>query len=41
MKKLFIILPLVILFCFAFSCQQAEEVAEEPAVDWLKLIHRE
>jgi ketosteroid isomerase-like protein len=33
MKKLFMILPLVFLFCFAYSCQKAEEVAEEPAVD--------
>ncbi len=32
MKKLFMILPLVILLCFAFSCQKAEEVAEEPVV---------
>lgn len=32
MKKLMII-PLVILFCFAFSCQQGEEVVEEPVVD--------
>jgi len=33
MKKLFIILPLVLVVCFAFGCQQGEEVAEEPAVD--------
>ncbi len=33
MKKLLMILPLVFLLCFSFSCQQAEEVAEEPAVD--------
>jgi uncharacterized protein (TIGR02246 family) len=33
MKKLLMILPLVILLCFSFSCQKAEEVAEEPAVD--------
>ena len=32
MKKLFMVLPLVFLLCFAFSCQQAEEVAEEPGV---------
>jgi len=34
-KKLLIIIPLVILLCFTFSCQQGEEVAEEPgpAVD--------
>jgi len=33
MKKLIMILSLVILLCFTFSCQQGEEVAEEPAVD--------
>jgi ketosteroid isomerase-like protein len=34
MKKLFMVLPLVLLICFTFSCQQqAEEVAEEPVVD--------
>jgi len=33
MKKLLMILPLVILLCFTFSCQQGEEVAEEPVVD--------
>lgn len=33
MKKLFLILPLVFLLCFTFSCQKAEEVAEEPVVD--------
>jgi len=33
MKKLFMILPLVLVLCFTFSCQKAEEVAEEPAVD--------
>ena len=33
MKKLFMVLPLVFLLCFSFGCQQAEEVAEEPAVD--------
>ncbi len=33
MKKLFMILPLVFLLCLTFSCQKAEEVAEEPAVD--------
>jgi uncharacterized protein (TIGR02246 family) len=32
MKKLFMVLPLVFLLCFAFSCQQGEEVAEEPGV---------
>ncbi|NIM58983.1 MAG: hypothetical protein GTO16_08590 [Candidatus Aminicenantes bacterium] len=33
MKKSLTIIPLVILLFFIFSCQQAEEVAEEPAVD--------
>ena len=33
MKKLLVILPMVILLCFAFSCQKAEEVTEEPMVD--------
>jgi ketosteroid isomerase-like protein len=33
MKKLFMVLPLVFLLCFTFSCQQGEEVAAEPAVD--------
>ena len=33
MKKLFMILPLVFLLCFAFSCQKGGEVAEEPVVD--------
>jgi len=33
MKKLFMILPLVLVLCFTFGCQKAEEVAEEPAVD--------
>jgi uncharacterized protein (TIGR02246 family) len=33
MKKLLMILPFVFLLCFTFSCQKAEEVAEEPAVD--------
>ena len=28
MKKLFMILPLVFLLCFTFSCQQGEEVRE-------------
>jgi uncharacterized protein (TIGR02246 family) len=32
MKKLVMVLPLVFLICFTFSCQQAEEVAEEPGV---------
>ena len=29
MKKLFMILPLVLVLCFTFSCQQGEEVAQE------------
>jgi len=29
MKKLLMVIPLVFLLCFAFSCQQGEEVAEE------------
>ena len=33
MKKLLMVIPLVILLCFTFSCQQGEEVAEERAVD--------
>ncbi len=33
MKKLLMIIPLVILLCFTFGCQQGEEVAEEPEVD--------
>ncbi len=33
MKKLFMVLPLVFLLCFTFSCQQGEEVAEEPVID--------
>ncbi len=33
MKKLLMIIPLVILFCFTFSCQEGEEVVGEPVVD--------
>ena len=33
MKKLFMVIPLVFLLCFTFSCQKGEEVAEEPVVD--------
>ena len=33
MKKLFVILSLVFMFCFVVGCQQGEEVAEEPVVD--------
>ncbi len=32
MKKLLMVLPLVFLLCFTFSCQQGEEVAEEVGV---------
>ena len=32
MKKLLMIIPLVILLCFAFGCQQGEKVAEEVGV---------
>ena len=32
MKKLFMILPLVLVLCFAFSCQQGEEAAEAVGV---------
>jgi ketosteroid isomerase-like protein len=30
---MFMIFPLVLVLCFAFGCQQAEHVAEEPVVD--------
>ncbi len=33
MKKLLMFIPLVLVLCFTFGCQQAEEVAEEPVVD--------
>ncbi len=33
MKKLFMILPLVLVLCFTSACQKGEEVAEEPVVD--------
>ena len=33
MKQLIMILSLVLVLGFAFACQQAEQVAEEPAVD--------
>ncbi len=32
MKKFLTIIPLVFLLCFAFSCQQGEEVAEEAGI---------
>jgi uncharacterized protein (TIGR02246 family) len=33
MKKLLVVIPLVFLLCFASSCQQNEQAAEEPTVD--------
>ena len=33
MKNMSLILSLVLVFCFAYACRQAEQVAEEPAVD--------
>ena len=30
MKKLLMVIPLVLLFCFTFTCQKGEEVAKEP-----------
>jgi ketosteroid isomerase-like protein len=33
LKKLLMVIPLVFLLCFTFSCQQGEEVAEEPVID--------
>jgi len=33
MKKLFVILPLVLVLCFVSGCLQTDRVAEEPAVD--------
>jgi uncharacterized protein (TIGR02246 family) len=33
MKKLFMVLPLVFLLCFTFSCEYGQEAAEEPVVD--------
>jgi len=33
MKKLLMVIPLVILFCFTFGCQQGEEVAAEKDVE--------
>ena len=38
MKKSLTIIPLVILLCFTFSCQQGEEVAEEKAKVDLKKV---
>ncbi len=36
MKRLLMVIPLVILFCFTFGCQQGEEVAEEVTLDEAK-----
>ena len=33
MKQLFVILPLVLVLCFAYGCELRKERAEEPAVD--------
>ena len=33
MKKLFLILPLVLVLCFTFSCELHKERAEKPVVD--------
>jgi len=33
MKKILMVIPLVFLLFFTFSCQKSEEVAEEPVVD--------
>lgn len=33
MKKLLMVIPMVFLLCFAFSCQRGEEVAEETNVE--------
>jgi ketosteroid isomerase-like protein len=33
MKKLFMVMSMVFLLCFAFGCQQGEEVSEETEVD--------
>jgi hypothetical protein len=33
MKKLLLILPLVFLLCFTFSCELRKERDEEPAMD--------
>ena len=35
MKKLLMVIPLVILLCFTFGCQQGEEAAEEAMVEAL------
>ena len=36
MKKLFMILPLVLVLCFTFGCKQGEEVADEVTLDEAK-----
>ena len=33
MKNLCLVIPLVLLLCFSFACQQGEEIAEKPAVE--------
>jgi uncharacterized protein (TIGR02246 family) len=33
MKKLFMVLPMVFLFCLTFGCQKVEEVAEEAVAE--------
>jgi uncharacterized protein (TIGR02246 family) len=33
LKKRLMVVPLVFVLCFAFGCQQTEEVTEEPVVD--------
>jgi len=33
MKRLLMVISLIVILGFAFACQQAEEVAEEPVVD--------
>ena len=38
MKRLFMVIPLVFLLCFTFSCQQGEEVAEEETKIDLNLV---
>jgi hypothetical protein len=38
MKKLLMILPMVILLCFTFSCQKAEEVAEGLTAEEIKVL---
>ncbi len=37
MKKLLLVIPLVVLLCFTFGCQQGKEVAEEATPDKIVL----